>query len=202
MKVDLETPIASEVAGLLAAIEREATATEMVLSPGPVGEGPAPALPGRPELCRQLAALRERVRAASSESADERELRAELATLRCFAQTLRSDAEAWQAGLRRSLEELERQQAVARRERERLAAERAELLLRRDTLQITIDREAGQMARSKRGECRRTVPVITLHPGLTVSSITVSSSRRRFRPPKLWLVTLDDARHGVLVRRN
>jgi hypothetical protein len=189
------------VASLRASIEREATATEMALTPAPLEDAPGSGLPGRDELCRQLAALRGRAARAPSGTRDQHELRAELATLLFFANTLRSDAQAWRAGLRQAVEELERKEATARRERERVAAERAELVRRRDALQIQIDREAGRMARRKGGECRRTVPVITLRPGFTVSSMTVSSSRRRFRSLKLWLVTLDE-RHGVLVIRD
>jgi hypothetical protein len=190
---------ASEIAALTVAIEREAGAIGASLE---YQLGEHSELPGREELCRQLRSLRDRVTRASADAGEAGELRAELATLLCFARTLRSDAEEWRGSIRQTLEALERRRAAARREEERQAAERAELVRRRNALQKRIDQEAGRVARSKRGECRRTLPVITLRPGLTVSSMTVSNSPRRFRSPKLWLVTLDDARSQVLVTRD
>lgn len=44
------------------------------------------------------------------------------------------------------------------------------------------------------------VPVITLPRGLTVSSMTVSNARRRFRSLKLWVVTVDEARREIVIR--
>jgi hypothetical protein len=161
-----------------------------------------PKRPGHEELCGQLAGLRERVAAATCGAAAPGEVRAELATLLFFAKMLRGDAEAWRAGIHQAVQELERKRAAAQRERERAAAEQAQLQLARDALQLQIDHAAGRIARQKGGECRRTVPVVTLRPGLTVSSMTVSSSRRRFRSLKLWLVTLDAAREGVQVVRD
>ncbi len=196
-----EESIAREVDALRAAVEGEAWATETALDAGAFQDARRGAeLPGHDELCRQLTALRHRVDRAPAATESPGELRAELATLLSFAQTLRADAAVWRAGVRLAVAELERHEVAARQERERLAAEQAELLRRRVALQSKIDQEAVRIADSKRGECRRTLPVITLHPGLTVSSMTVSRTRRHFRSVKLWLVTLDDTGHDVLVR--
>jgi hypothetical protein len=189
----------SELEALRASIERDAAAAEQALDPSAFPEH-GPDLPGRAELCRQLAALRARVERAWSDTDDPAALRAELATLLFFAGTLRGDAEVWRLGVRQALAEIERQEAAAQRQRDRLAAQQAELARRRQALQARIDQEAGAIADQKRGECRRTLPVITLDPGLTVSSMTVSRSRGRFRSVKLWLVTLDEGRREVLVR--
>ena len=201
VRADPEMAIISDIAALRASIDHEAAAATLALSLGPGDVGGADLeLPGREELVRQLAALRERVEQASSGGGDPGEVRAELATLVFFAKTLRGDAEVWRAGLHQAVAELERKEMAARLERERLAAEQAEIVRRRQALQTRIDQEAGLIAHQKRGECRRTLPVITLHPGLTVSSMTVSRARGRFRSVKLWLVTLDEGRADVLVR--
>lgn len=202
MTPDPEAPLASELGSLRAAIQAQAAATETALDPGGLSVGGAPELPDHEELHRQLASLRQRLDCALRDSYSPREARAELATLLFFAKTLRGDAEVWRAGLRRALAERERQEAVAQRARDRRAAQRAELLRRRKALQVKIDQEAGRIADIKHGECRRTLPVIALNHGLTVSSMTVSRARTRFRSVKLWLVTLDDAGRDVLVRRD
>src|SRR5207248_7365609 len=150
---------------------------------------------------RQQAALRDRVAQAESQIRDPRELRAELATLLCFAKTLRTDAETLRATIREALEELERQRTAARLERERLTAEREEILSRRDTLQARIVQTAEGIARGDGNECRRTVPVIAFDQRVTVCSVGVASPKRRFRFRQFWLVTLNDARDDVLVRR-
>lgn len=167
-------------------------------SPGsaPAAEGPSP--PGGDELRRRLGSLRERAARAEADLTDPRELRAELATLSYFAETLRADAESWHSTLHEALEELARHEAAARRERARAAAERDALLRRRDLLQARIDDAAAGVARA-RGECRRTVPVIRLADQVTVASMTVSLPRRRFRATRLWLVTLSSDRDQVLV---
>ena len=82
------------------------------------------------ELRRQLGALDEHVARAPARSQDPPDLRAEFATLLCFAKTLRIDAESWRAAFEAELRELERQERAARRERERLAVERATLMSR------------------------------------------------------------------------
>lgn len=153
------------------------------------------------ELVRQLGALRDRVARAKAQICDPRELRAELATLLSFARTLRIDAEGLRARLREALEELVRQQAAARLERTRRAAEREQVLRRRDDLEARIVRAAEAIAQGDRAECRRTVPVIALDQDVTVCSMGVASPRRRFRSRRFWLVTLTDTYDEVLARR-
>jgi hypothetical protein len=135
-------------------------------------------------------------------------LRAELATLLSFAKTLRTDAQHWRMAFEDGLKELERQETAAREERKRLVAERKRLvaeretlLRRRDALQQTIDEAAGRIARENGGDCRRTLPVFRLGEALTVCSVTVLSPRRGFRSQKCWIVTLNDARDQMRVRR-
>jgi hypothetical protein len=215
--VDAQTKVVSEVARLRASIDRAAVVTEITLA----GHRPAPA-DGDPrsphadqrspqaqhgELCRQLAALRQRVAVAESRNEGPGALRAELATLLFFASTLQADADNWRSSLDRELEELERQRTAARKERERLAAERERLAAereklerRRDALQSTILQTGARMAQQYQGECRRTIPVFTLGEGLTVCSVSVSCPGRPFRFAKLWVVTLTRS-EDVLVRR-
>jgi hypothetical protein len=126
-------------------------------------------------------------------------VRAELATLLFFARTLRDDADNWRSALAEQVKELERQRIAACRERERLTAEHEKLVERRDTLQSTIVQTAARMATQYHGECRRTVPVITLGDGLSVCSVSVSWPRRGLRLAKQWLVTLNSS-HDVLLR--
>jgi hypothetical protein len=165
----------------------------------PEDDDPRSPMAARRELCRQLAALRERVVQCGEE--DPRAVRSELATLLFFARTLQADAAAWRAELDQRLQEIERQRTAEREERARLAAEREELVRCRDVLQLTIVRRAEQMALDNRGECRRTLPVFALGEGLNVCSASVSWPRKGFRFAKLWLVTLNDARDGVVIKR-
>jgi hypothetical protein len=72
---------------------------------------------------------------------------------------------------------------------------------RRDSLQFSIVETAERMARQNHGECRRTLPVFRFGDGLTVCSVSVAWPRRRLRLAKFWLVTLNDSRDDVLVRR-
>ncbi|HEX4282901.1 MAG TPA: hypothetical protein VHZ27_19180 [Solirubrobacteraceae bacterium] len=198
-----QTSTVSEIALLRAAIEAAAAATEVTLA----GRPPASAFDDRrvrpaehEELARQLAALRERVAVAEGRNEGPVALRAELATLLSFANTLRADADRWRSAGERHDKELQRQKAAARKVQESLVAEREKLARRRDSLQSTILQTATRMAQQYRGECRRTVPVFTLGEGLTVCSVSVSCPRRGFRFGKLWLVTLTGS-HDVLVRR-
>lgn len=201
---DSQTDLASEIAGLKASIDRAAAAAETTLAghqPASADDDPCcrPAAEHE-ELCRQLGALRERVALAEGRNAGPGALRAELATLLFFARTLRTDTDAWRSGLEAQMQELERRTTAERRQREGLAAEREKLARRRDALQLTILQTAARMAEQYRGECRRTIPVVTLGEGLTVCSVSVSCPRRGFRFAKLWLVTLTRS-HDVLVRR-
>lgn len=185
-------------------IDRMAEETETALSVSPPAtedDNSSSPLADRKELRRQLSALRERVARAQHRNEDPRALRGELATLLFFARTLQGDAEAWRAGLAQRIEELERLRIAERKERERLAAKREELVRRRDALRLTIARTAERMARSDGGDCRRTLPVFTLGEGLTVCSISVSCPRKGLRRGKCWLVTLNDARDAVQIRR-
>lgn len=189
MGADPRTDLASEIARLEASIERAAASTEMTLAHHPAAE-----------LGRQLAALRDRVARAKAHSEDPGAVRAELATLLFFARTLEADASSWRATAEEQTEALERDRLAARREQARLAAEHATLARHRDALQATILQTAARMAQQNRGECRRTVPVITLGEGLTVCSVTVSWPRRWFRLGAYWLVTLNRSQ-DLLVRR-
>jgi chromosome segregation ATPase len=210
MRVDLETDLASDIARLRASIDHATSATEDALTAQPpayADDEPNLPLAQHAELCRQLAALRQRASVAESANEDSRALRAELATLLFFATTLRADTEDWLANLEHEMkelerrrEELERQRAAARRERERLAAEREKLVRQRDALRSRIFQTAGAMAQQNRGECRKTLPVFTLDEGLTLCSVAVSCRRRGLRFSKRWLVTLNGA-HDVLVTR-
>jgi hypothetical protein len=73
---------------------------------------------------------------------------------------------------------------------------------RRDALQLAIVETAEAIAQRNAGECRRTLPVLTLDDDVTVCSVTVGSRTRGFRPAKRWLVTLNDSRDEVVVRRD
>jgi hypothetical protein len=199
-----QTDLFSDIARLTVSIDRAATATEIALTESlPVSgdDDPRSPLVEHKELCRQLAALRDRVARAQYGSEEPRALRAELATLVFFAETLQADADTWRGALKQRLRELERQRGAERRERERFAVQRAQLVRRRDALEFRIGQTAARMAQQNGGECRRTVPVFTLGEGLTVCSVSVSWPRRGFRYAKRWLVTLDSSRDGVLVRR-
>jgi DNA repair exonuclease SbcCD ATPase subunit len=202
MSAGPDARLQDEIARLRALIASEAAATERALVvPAPDAERHRE-LPEHRELSRHLASLRERVSRAEARLADPWELRAELGTLSFFAHTLRADADSWQVTVHQALEELERREAAVRQEQVRLAAERTELMRRRDVLQAKIDRTAAEMAQGSHGEWRRTVPVIRLTDAVTVSSITVSRPRKLFRAMRLWLVTLSEGRDEVLVRRD
>lgn len=204
MRVDAQTHLVSEIARLRVLIGREAAAADRTLNDHPSASDddyPRSGWVEHRELSRQLTALHEHVARAPSRSRDERALRAELATLLFFAKTLRTDAETWRAALEDGLKERERAQAAAREERERLAAERATLMRRRDALQSAIDETAGRLAQETGGDRRRTLPVFRLGEALTVCSVAVLSPRRWFRFQRHWLVTLDESRDQVRVRR-
>jgi hypothetical protein len=190
---DPQTVSASGIAQLGVSIDRAAAATEIMLAAHPPEAE-------HQELRRQLAALRERVGLAHRRDDGPQALRAELATLLCFARTLQADAENWRSALADRARELERRRAAARHEEERSDLERESLVRRRETLQSTILQTAARMAQETRGECRRTLPVITLGEGLTVCSVSVSFPRRGLRTAGQRLVTLNRS-HNVLVRR-
>jgi regulator of replication initiation timing len=193
MGADHETVSASEIAQLGLSLDGATATTETMLA----GDSPEPE---HQELSRQLAALRERVALAHRRDDGPDALRAELATLLCFARTLQADAENWRSALADRANELERRRAAAREEHERLDLERENLARRRETLQSTILQTAARMAQETRGEWRRTLPVITLGEGLTVCSVSVSFPRRGLRLAGQRLVTLGRS-HNVLVRR-
>ena len=203
LAVDAQTNLVSEITRLKVSIDRAAAATEVILaghSPTSADDDPRSPPAKHDELCRQLAALRKRVALAENRNEGPRALRAELATLVFFARALQADTDDWRSVLEEQMEELGRKKTAARKDRESLAADRAKLAWRRDTLQSTILQTAGRMAQQYRGECRRTIPVFTLGEGLTVCSVSVSCPRRGFRFGKQWLVTLTGS-HDVLVRR-
>jgi chromosome segregation ATPase len=198
--VDAQTDLVAEIVGLNAAIDRAAEAARISLAGRPSASRDDRAWTERDELNRQLQALRERVAAAERRNEGPGSLCAELATLLFFARTLQADAEAWRSALQDRVRELERQRKAACEERERLTAEHDKLVRRREALQSTILQTAARLAQQYRGECRRTVPVITLGDGLTVCSVSVACPRRGFRVPRLWVVTLTGSR-DVLIRR-
>ncbi len=195
----------SEIARLRDSIGRETAAVQTALNDhrsASAGGDPRWGWAEHEELRRQLGALDEHVAQAPARSQDPPDLRAEFATLLCFAKTLRIDAESWRAASEAGLRELEREERAARRERERLAVERATLMSRRDALQSTIDETAGRIAQENGCDCRNTLPVFRLGEALTVCSVVVLSATRWFRPQPDWLVTLDDARDHVRVTRS
>jgi hypothetical protein len=199
-----QTDLICDIAHLTVSIDRAAASTEMALTEHMCvseDDDPRSPLAERKELCRQLAALRDRVARARYESEDPPALRAALATLLFFAQTLQADAVTWRAALKERVKQLERQRSAQREERERLAAQREEVVRRRDALRFGIAQAAARMAQQHGGECRRTLPVFTLGEGLTVCSVSVSCPRRGFRCAKRWLVTLSDSCDDVLIRR-
>ncbi len=196
MGADPQTNLASEIARLRDSIDRAAAATETLLA----GDPPAALRDEHHELGRQLSALRERVAQAQRRNDGPQALRSELATLLFFADTLRADAVKWRSRLAEQAEALERHRVAESREQERLAVERESLARQREVLQSTILQTAARMAQENRGECRRTLPVVTLGDGLTVCSVAVSWPRRWFRFGAQWLVTLSRS-HDVLVRR-
>lgn len=205
MGVESHTEVVAEIARLRVSIDRLAAASELTLTGDPPTCEPddlrSPLAEHR-ELCRQLVAVRERVALADDRNAGLRVLRAELATLLFFAKTLQADTNSWRSTLGERIYELERKSAAARRERERLAAEREKLVRVRDALQLRIVQTAARIAQRDTGECRRTLPMSQLGDGLTVCSVSVSCPRRGLRCAKRWLVTLNESRDDVLVRRD
>lgn len=202
--VDAETHLGSEIARLRVSIGREAAAVDETLNDRPSASDvryPRSGWVEHKELSRQLDALHEHVARAQSRSQDQRELRAELATLLSFAKTLRTDAHTWRTAFEDGLKELEQQETAAREERDRLAIELETLMRRRDALQSTIFETAGRIAQNNGGDCRNTLPVFRLAEALTVCSVVVVSPRARFRSQPHWLVTLNDSRDRVRVRR-
>jgi hypothetical protein len=205
LRVDAKTHVGFEIARLRVSIGREAGAVDKALYDHPSAsedDYPRWGFVEHGELRRQLDALHAHMARAPLRSRDQLDLRAELATLLPFARTLRADAEAWRAALQDGLEEVEREHAAAREERERLGAEREALTRRRDALQFTIEKTAGSIARENGGDCRHTLPVFRLGEALTVCSVAVLSPRRRFRFQSNWVVTLNGSRDQVLVRRS
>jgi hypothetical protein len=204
LRVDAQTHVVSEIARLRLSIGREAATVHKTLNDHPSASDDDYPRWGweHKELSRQLDALHEHVARAPSRSQDQRELRAEFATLLSFAKTLRTDADAWRTAFEDGLKELERKETAAREERERFAAERETLMRRRDVLQSTIHETAGRIAHKNGGDCRNTLPVFRLGEALTVCSVVVLSPRKRFRPQPHWLVTLNDSRDQVRVRRS
>jgi hypothetical protein len=203
--VDAQTHVVSEIARLRASIAREAAGVDKTLNQHPSASDHDYPRSGRvehKELSRQLDALHEHVARAPSRSHDRTDLRAELATLLSFAKTLRTDAETWRAAFEDGLKELERKETAAREQRRRSAAERETLMRRRDGLQFTIDETAGRIAQENGGERRNTLPVFRLAEALTVCSVVVLSPRRWFRSQPDWVVTLNDSRDQVRVRRS
>lgn len=205
MRIDAQTHLVAEIARLRISIGREAAAVDKALNDHPSRADdhfPRWGWAEHRELSRQLDALRQHVARASSRSQHELDLRAEFATLLPFAKTLRVDAQSWRAGLDDGLKELEREEAAARQEQERLAAERERLLRQRDALQSAIHEAAGRVAENKGGECRNTLPVYRLGEALTVCSVIVLSRRKWLRSQPDWLVTLNDSRSQVRVTRS
>jgi hypothetical protein len=201
----LQTDVMSEIARLTAAIDREAASADRMLNDHPsAGEDDYPrwGVAEHRELNRQLVALDQYVARARSRGEDQLLLRAELATLLSFAKTLRGDAEAWRLALPEGLKEHERRQAAARAESQRLAAERAALIERRDALRRQIDQTARRMAQDNGGECRPTLPVFRFGEDLSVCSVSIKSPRRGFRPGNWSLVTLNESGDDVVVRRS
>jgi hypothetical protein len=203
LRIDTQTHVVSEISRLRASIDREAAAVAKTLNDRPsTPDAYTGGWVEHKELRRQLDALHEHVGRAPSRSQDRPALRAEFATLLSFAKTLRTDAKTWRKAFEDGLKELERRETAAREERERLAAERETLMRRRNALQFTIDETAGRIAQGNGGDCRRTLPLFRLGEALTVCSIVVLSPRRSFRSRKHWLVTLNDSRDQVRVRRS
>jgi hypothetical protein len=204
LPVDAQTRAVSEIARLRVSIDRTAAAVDTTLHDHPFTSEDDHQRQGwaeHGELNRQLAGLHECVARARSRSQDKLALRAELATLLSFAETLRTDAVTWRAAFEDGLRVIKQQETASRKERERLAAQREALMQRGDALQFTIVETAERVARENGGDCRRTIPVFMLGEAVTVCSVAVLSPRKRFRSQKSWLVTLSDSRDQVLVRR-
>jgi hypothetical protein len=201
--VDHQIGIGSEIARLKVSIACVAAGTGTTLAgraSTPEDEEPDSPSAEQRELRRQLAALRAGVAAAEGRSEDLFEVRAELATLLCFARTLQADAERWRSRIEQRQTELAQRAADAQRERLRLVAEHEKLVRHRADLESEIARAAARIAPRECGDWRRTVPVITLAEGLTVCSIAVSCPGRGLRSGKRWLVTPNAAHDGVVIR--
>jgi hypothetical protein len=204
LQVDAQTNVVSEIARLRVSIERKAAAVDTTLNDHPStsqDDHPRWGWAEHRELRRQLAGLHECVARAGSRNQDQLALRAELATLLSFAKTLRTDAETWRAAFEDGLKVVERQKTATRDERERLGAEREVLMQRRDALQLTILETAERIAQENGGDCRKTIPVFRIGEAFTVCSAAVLCPRRGFRSQKWCLVTLNDSRDRVRVRR-
>jgi hypothetical protein len=204
--VGSDSDLAGDIGRLAAAIASEASSIDRTLGEHPCRfEGGDLLWSGQTqhrELRRQLGALRGSVtRAQERSEGDATLLRAELATLLSFAKTLAADSLTWRGDFEAGLRELERREAAAREQRERLTAEREVLIGRRDALQANIDRAARLIAAGSGGEYRRTVPCVALGERVTVVSQWVLCPRKGLRSEKHWLVTLDGAGDQVLVRR-
>jgi hypothetical protein len=205
LRVDAHTHLVSEIARLRASIGREAATVGKALNDHPSradDDYPRWGWVEHKELSRQLDALHGHLARALSRSQDQHDLRAEFATLLPFAKTLRTDAESWRHALEDGLKDLQRNQAAAREERERLAAEHEMLVRRRDALRFAIEETAGRVVQEKGGECRNTLPIFRLGEALTVCSVTVLSGRKWFRSQPDWLVTLNESRNKVRVTRS
>ena len=143
--VDAQTDLVAEIVGLKVAIDRAAEAARISLAGRPSASRDDRAWAEREELNRQLGALRERVAAAERRNEGPHALRAELATLLFFARrALQADTDDWRSALKEQLKQLGRQKTAARKERERLAADREKLARRRDALQLTILQTAAR----------------------------------------------------------
>lgn len=204
LAVETQTQLDCEIARLRVLIGREAAVVDKALNDHPSScddDYPRSGRAEHRELSRQLGALGQHVALAPSRSKDQLDLRADFATLVCFAKTLRTDAEAWRTAFEAGLKELEREETAAREERERLAAEREMLMRRRDALQFRIDETARGLVHANGGDCRRTPPVFRLGEAVTVCSVAVLSPRRWFRFQRYWLVTLNASGDQVQVRR-
>ncbi len=205
LAVETQTQLDGEIARLRVLIGREAAVVDKALNDHPSAcddDYPRSGRVEHRELSRQLGALGQHVALAPSRSKDQLDLRADFATLVCFAKTLRTDAEAWRTAFEAGLKELEREESAAREERERWAAEREMLMRRRDALQFRIDETAGGLVHANGGDCRRTPPVFRLGEAVTVCSVAVLSPRRWFRFQRYWLVTLNASGDQVQVRRS
>lgn len=193
----MHADLASEIARLKGSIHRTAAHTEATLA---VAAEPGTPRDEHEELCRQLAALRERAASAEARNEDPAALRAELATLLSFAATLQADADRWLSGREATLKERDRRRAAAHRERDRLAAERELRVQTRDVLQSRIVQTAARLVQREGGEWRRTLPVLMVDEDLTICSASVCCPRKGLRVPRHWLVTLNRSRDDVLIR--
>ena len=120
LQVAADSHVVSEIVRLRDSIGREAAAIQTALndhSSASADGCPRWGQAEHEELRRQLGALDQHVAQAPARSQDPPDLRAEFATLLCFAKTLRIDAESWRAAFEAGLRELEREETAARKER-------------------------------------------------------------------------------------